>query len=134
VPRSGNALSGWRPGDRRVCGFGQPDGPFRDEMAESAREPRRSRRSARPNNDWGSKPSKGLRPFLSVRAIGERVGAHIGQTRCVIQLAMDQQSAIGGDHAVPKTEASGAVKSSLRARLSTSPAGSALAVALDQIR
>jgi hypothetical protein len=43
----GDALGGWRPGNHRVRGFGRPDGPFRDEVAEPAREPCRSRRSAR---------------------------------------------------------------------------------------
>jgi hypothetical protein len=36
------------PGDCQLCRLGQPDGPLRDEVAEPAREPRRTRRSARP--------------------------------------------------------------------------------------
>jgi len=41
----------WVVGDRAITGswgFSRPDGPVRDEMAEAAREPCRSRRSARP--------------------------------------------------------------------------------------
>jgi len=46
VPRSRDALRRRRPGDHRVFGVSQPDGPVRDEMAEPARESCRSRRSA----------------------------------------------------------------------------------------
>ena len=28
VPRPGNALGGWRPGNQRVCRLGEPDGPL----------------------------------------------------------------------------------------------------------
>jgi hypothetical protein len=47
----------WVVGDRAITGFcrlGEPDGPVRDEMAEPAREPRRSRRSARPVDRQGA--------------------------------------------------------------------------------
>ena len=37
-----------------VCGFSQPDGPVRDEMVELAREPCRSRPSARPVDRQGT--------------------------------------------------------------------------------
>jgi hypothetical protein len=33
VPRPGDALGGRRPGDHRLCCFGQPDGALRDEVA-----------------------------------------------------------------------------------------------------
>src|SRR5580704_4270647 len=55
VPRSGDALGGGGPGDHRVCRLGEPDGPVRDEVAEPAREPRRSRRSARPVDRQGAR-------------------------------------------------------------------------------
>jgi hypothetical protein len=48
VPRSGDALGGRRPGDHQVSRLGQPDGPFRDEVAVPTREPCRFRRSAQP--------------------------------------------------------------------------------------
>ena len=41
----------WVVGDRAIiglCRLGQPDGPLRDEVAQPAREPRRSHRSLRP--------------------------------------------------------------------------------------
>ena len=41
---------GWGrgPGDYQVCSFGHPDGSFRDEVTEPAREPCRSRRFTGP--------------------------------------------------------------------------------------
>ena len=41
VPRSGHALGGRRPGDRRDGCIGQPDGPLRQRVADPAKEPRR---------------------------------------------------------------------------------------------
>src|SRR5262249_44194179 len=54
VPRPGDALGGGRPGDRRLCRLGQPNSPFRDEVAEPAGEPCRTRRSARPVDRQGA--------------------------------------------------------------------------------
>jgi hypothetical protein len=40
--------------DHRLCRFGQPDGPLRDEVAEPARQPCRSLRSAWPVDRSGA--------------------------------------------------------------------------------
>src|SRR3954449_13224734 len=52
-------LGGGGPGNRRLCRFSEPDGPLRNEMAEPAREPCDSRRSAR-SVDRQSAPPAGV--------------------------------------------------------------------------
>jgi hypothetical protein len=42
--------------------------------------------------------------------IGERTGARVGEAERVIQLAIDQQPAIGGDHTAAKLEHQTAVE------------------------
>jgi len=54
VPRSADALGSWRPRDRRVCRLYQPDAPLRDGVADPAREPHCSCRSARPVDRQGA--------------------------------------------------------------------------------
>ena len=63
-----------------------------------------------PNTDWRSKPTSRWRLFYARARIGEHVGNRAGQAHRIIQLAIGQQSAIGGDHAAAKLKHQTAVE------------------------
>ena len=49
-------------------------------------------------------------PVKYVKRIGERIGAGVGQAHRIVQLAIGQQSAIGGDHRTVELEPQAAVE------------------------
>ena len=64
---------------------------------------------------------------LASALIGERIGASVGQAEGVIQLAIDQQPAIGGDRGTAKLQHQTPVETELQRAPARSPVGSPIA-------